>query len=132
MTIGLDAGDVLAVGQLDIGPDETAGELETRLGVLGAKLAVDTVDRLANGEVPAFVQDKAALATKAPKLTKEMGLIDWAQPAAAVWNHIRARMQPVADRVHVLAPAEREAAAAHRRAGEAGRGICGRGRHGSS
>jgi methionyl-tRNA formyltransferase len=92
MTIGLDAGDVLDVGKLDIGPDETAGELETKLGVLGAKLAVSTVDRLALGEVHGVVQDKA-LATKAPKLTKEMGRIDWSQPAAAVKNHIRA-MQP--------------------------------------
>jgi methionyl-tRNA formyltransferase len=92
MTIGLDAGDVLAVGKLDIGPDETAGQLEARLGVLGAKLAIETVDRLAAGEVHGAVQDKS-LATKAPKLTKEMGRIDWSQPAAAVWNHIRA-MQP--------------------------------------
>ena len=92
MTIGLDAGDVLAVGKFDIGPDETAGELEFRLGALGAKLAIETVDRLALGEVHGTVQDKA-LATKAPKLTKEMGRIDWSPPAPAVWNHIRA-MQP--------------------------------------
>jgi methionyl-tRNA formyltransferase len=92
MTIGLDAGDVLAVGKLAIGPDETAGELESRLGVLGAKLALEMVGRLAAGEVHGMVQDKS-LATKAPKLTKEMGRIDWVPPAPAVWNHIRA-MQP--------------------------------------
>jgi len=37
-------------------------------------------------------QNKAQ-ATKAPKLTKEMGLIDWSRPAATVANQIRA-MQP--------------------------------------
>ena len=92
MTIGLDAGDVLAVGKLDIGPDETARQLEARLSVLGAKLAFETVERLATGEVHGAVQDKA-LATKAPKLTKEMGRIDWSLSAPAAWNHIRA-MQP--------------------------------------
>src|SRR4051794_1838314 len=37
MSISLDAGDMLAQGAVAIGPDETAGELEARLGPLGAK-----------------------------------------------------------------------------------------------
>src|SRR5262249_50695238 len=44
------------------------------------------------GDVVGTKQDKS-LVTKAPKLTKEMGRIDWSLPAPAVWNHIRA-MQP--------------------------------------
>ncbi len=92
MTIGLDAGDILARGILPIEPHETAGELEGRLGPLGAKLAIGIVDRLDLGGVNGEPQDKSQ-ATKAPKLTKEMGLIDWSQPAATVSNQIRA-MQP--------------------------------------
>jgi methionyl-tRNA formyltransferase len=92
MTTGLDAGDVLARGVLAIEPEETAGELEARLAPLGAKLAVQTVDRLAAGQVVGEPQDKSR-ATKAPKLTKEMGLIDWSRPAHEVISQIRA-MQP--------------------------------------
>ncbi|MBI3824083.1 MAG: methionyl-tRNA formyltransferase [Planctomycetes bacterium] len=92
MTIGLDAGDMLAQEAIDILPEETAGELEARLGPLGAHLAIETVDKLAVGPVSGIPQDKSKV-TKAPKLTKEHGLIDWSRPASAVVNQIRA-MQP--------------------------------------
>jgi methionyl-tRNA formyltransferase len=92
MSTALDAGDILAQGAIDILPDETAGELEARLGPLGAKLAVEIVDKLTQGPVTGIPQDKSK-ATKAPKLTKEHGLIDWSRHAAAVCNQIRA-MQP--------------------------------------
>jgi methionyl-tRNA formyltransferase len=92
MSIYLDAGDILAQEKIDIFPDETAGELETRLGPLGARLALETVERIAAGPVPGMPQDKSQ-ATKAPKLTKEHGLIDWTKHAEQVRNHIRA-MQP--------------------------------------
>jgi methionyl-tRNA formyltransferase len=92
MSVHLDAGEMLAQEALDIGPEETAGELEERLAPLGARLAVETVRRLAEGPVPGTPQDKAQV-TKAPKLTKEHGLIDWMRPARAVCNQVRA-MQP--------------------------------------
>src|SRR6516162_1725132 len=69
MTTGLDAGDMLAQEKLAIGPDETAGELEARLAPLGARLAMQVIDRLAAGPVTGVKQDKA-LVTKAPKLKK--------------------------------------------------------------
>lgn len=51
------------------------------------------MNRIATGEsVPGVKQDKS-LVTKAPKLTKEHGLIDWKRTAEQVCNHIRA-MQP--------------------------------------
>lgn len=92
MTRGLDAGDVVATAVVDVDPNETAGELEARLAPLGAKLAVETADRLARGPVVGAKQD-LTLVTRAPKLKKEMGLVDWSAPAPAVWNQIRA-MQP--------------------------------------
>ncbi len=92
MSAGLDAGEILAQETLDIQPDETAGELESRLAPIGAKLALDVADRLAVGPVPGAKQDPS-LVTKAPKLKKEMGLIDWSRPANEVRNQIRA-MQP--------------------------------------
>jgi methionyl-tRNA formyltransferase len=92
MSVSLDAGDILAQEAIDILPEETAGELEARLGPLGAKLAFEIVERLASGSVSGVPQDKS-LVTKAPKLTKEHGLIDWTRSAQAVINQIRA-MQP--------------------------------------
>ena len=91
---GLDAGDMLAQESLDILPDETAGELEARLAPVGARLAVDVVRRMKAGPVTGEKQDPAvAKQFKAPKLTKEMGLIDWTQPAEQVCRQVRA-MQP--------------------------------------
>lgn len=92
MSVSLDAGDMLAQERVAIGPDETAGELEARLAQLGARLAVQVADQIAAGTAHGLKQDKS-LVSKAPKLTKEHGLIDWRRPAAAVCNQIRA-MQP--------------------------------------
>jgi methionyl-tRNA formyltransferase len=92
MTTGLDAGDMLAQEALDIRPDETAGELESRLAPLGARLALEVIEKLRAGPVPGVKQDPAQV-TKAPKLKKEDGLIDWDQPAERVCRRVRA-MQP--------------------------------------
>jgi methionyl-tRNA formyltransferase len=93
MSIRLDAGDMLAQETVDIFPDETAGELEARLGPLGARLALDVVNRIAAGETIAGVKQDRSQVTKAPKLAKEHGLIDWTRTAEQVCDHIRA-MQP--------------------------------------
>jgi methionyl-tRNA formyltransferase len=92
MTTGLDAGDMLAQERLSIGPEETAGELEARLAPLGAKLAMQVIEQLAAGTLTGIKQDRS-LVTKAPKLTKEQGLIAWTRTASEVCNQVRA-MQP--------------------------------------
>jgi methionyl-tRNA formyltransferase len=92
ITPGLDAGEMLAKEPLDILPDETTGELEARLAPLGARLALDVVQRMKAGPVPGGKQDPSQV-TKAPKLKKEDGLIDWSQPADVIFRHVRA-MQP--------------------------------------
>jgi len=92
MSIYLDAGEMLAQEAISIRTEETAGELEARLAPLGARLARSVVDQIEAGTARGMKQDKA-LVTRAPKLTKEHGLIDWNRPAEAVCNQIRA-MQP--------------------------------------
>ena len=89
MSIYLDAGDILAQEALLVGPEETAGELEERLAPLGARMTLDIIDRLALGPIPGMKQDKS-LVSRAPKLIKEHGLIDWTRPALDVCNQIRA------------------------------------------
>jgi methionyl-tRNA formyltransferase len=88
----LDAGPVLAVARTPIGPQETAGELEDRLAHLAAPLVPGVLDQLATGAAAPLPQD-AALVTRAPKLRKEMGAIDWSRSAAQIDCQVRA-MQP--------------------------------------
>lgn len=92
ITPGLDAGAMLAKASLDILPDETTGALEARLAPLGARLALHVIRLLKSAPVPGEPQD-ASLVTKAPKLTKEMGAIDWTQSAEQISRQVRA-MQP--------------------------------------
>ena len=84
----LDAGPMLATATRAIGPDETSDMVERALALLGAALLLDTVNRLADGHVTEVPQDDA-LATYAPRLTRDDGVIDWTRPATALHNQIR-------------------------------------------
>jgi methionyl-tRNA formyltransferase len=92
MSTALDAGDMLAQESIPILPDETEGELEERLAPLGARLALTVIEQLEAGTASGVKQDQS-LVTKAPKLKKEKGLIDWTRTAEQICCHIRA-MQP--------------------------------------
>ncbi|MGQ0635592.1 MAG: methionyl-tRNA formyltransferase [Planctomycetaceae bacterium] len=88
----LDAGPILAVARTPIGPLETAGELEGRLAHLAAPLIPRVLDQLSAGAALPLLQEPA-LVTRAPKLRKEMGEIDWSRSARQIDCHVRA-MQP--------------------------------------
>jgi methionyl-tRNA formyltransferase len=92
MTPQLDAGPAIAQARLPIGPDDTAAELEPRLAQIGAPLVLQAIDALEAGTAQPIEQDNTQ-ATKAPRLNKELGAIDWARPAQAIKNQIRA-LQP--------------------------------------
>jgi methionyl-tRNA formyltransferase len=93
VTPGLDSGDMILQESLDILPDDTTGSLEARLAQLGAKMAVEAARKYAaDGPVEGVKQDPA-LVTKAPKIKKEFGLIDWTKPANYIERFVRA-MQP--------------------------------------
>lgn len=92
MSPRMDAGDILDQVVEPIRPDDTAGTLEARLAMAGAKLANEVVDRLATGPIVGRPQDPSKV-TKAPKLKKDDGLIDWSKTSRQVDCQIRA-MQP--------------------------------------
>ena len=92
MTPRIDAGGIAATAATPIEPDETAGELEERLAWLGGPLVAHVIDALAAGPIVVRRQERSKV-TRAPKLRKEDGVIDWSRPARAVHNHVRA-MQP--------------------------------------
>lgn len=85
---GLDTGDVLLKREVEIQNGDTSETLSERLGVLGADLMVETLQRLEQGDLVALPQDHAQ-ATLAPILKKEDGRIDWNLPTLAIWNRIR-------------------------------------------
>lgn len=85
----LDAGAMLASATIPIGPDDRTDRVEAILADRGARLLVETVDRLALGPVPETPQDDA-LVTYAPRLARDEGLVDWSRSAFAIHNQIRA------------------------------------------
>lgn len=89
MTPGLDAGPILVQQRTPIGPDEDAGQLEERLAGMGAGLVLQVIDALEKGTAKPIVQD-AGQASKAPRLKKEQGAIDWSRPAEEIKNQVRA------------------------------------------
>jgi methionyl-tRNA formyltransferase len=92
MTPKIDAGGIVSIARTPIEPAETAGELEDRLAQLGAPLVASAIAALAAGTITILPQDRSKV-TKAPKLRKEDGLIDWQKPARAIHDLVRA-MQP--------------------------------------
>lgn len=82
-----DAGAIYGQIETPIGDAETADELHDRLAVLGADLIVRVVAEIAAGRATPREQDPR-LATRAPKLRKADGYVDWDQPAAACVRRI--------------------------------------------
>lgn len=89
MEAGLDSGPILLQEEVDIAPWETAGDLSSRLADAGAGLVARTLNRLAEGTLEAIPQDHA-LATHAPRLTRDSGLVNWALDARAIRDRLRA------------------------------------------
>ncbi len=88
----LDAGPILGVVRTDIGKKETSGQLHDRLSELSAPLTLDVLRKLEAGTVEEFTQEASAV-TKAPKIRKEHGLIDWSKKSEQIAWHVSG-MQP--------------------------------------
>ncbi|MES2273727.1 MAG: methionyl-tRNA formyltransferase, partial [Chlamydiota bacterium] len=86
----LDAGDVIAVGQIEIPPEMTFGELEKKLCDLSKPLLLSVLKTYEQGIIPAGAGQDHALATYASKIKLEEGEIDWTLPASQIHNLIRA------------------------------------------
>ena len=88
MDEGLDTGDILTREETVIDPEETFGELHDRLANMGAALLLKTVEMITSGTVTRTSQDDS-LATYAPRLKKEDGLIRWNADVRQIVNLIR-------------------------------------------
>jgi methionyl-tRNA formyltransferase len=87
MTPQLDGGSVIVARSTPIGATETAAQLEARLAAFGPELVLDAIQRVAAPHRPAGAvgtpQDPA-LVTKAPRLSKADGIVDWNLAAARI------------------------------------------------
>jgi methionyl-tRNA formyltransferase len=90
MEAGLDTGPVLLSQPLDIGADETGGQLHDRLAALGAQVLADGLGLLRAGMRPVPRPQPAEGVIYAHKLDKAEAKLDWSQPAATLANKVRA------------------------------------------
>ncbi len=88
MDEGLDTGDMLHISRCAINADETSASLYTKLAELGPDALIETVNKLAKGELKAEPQNDE-LANYAKKLSKDEANIDWSMDAAQIERNIR-------------------------------------------
>ncbi len=92
MTAKLDGGPCLIKAETEIGSQETAEQIEPRLAKLGVTPVLEAIDILENwdGNSPIGQIQDPAQATRAPRLKKSDGKIDWSRSAVEIVNQIRA------------------------------------------
>ncbi len=86
--VGVDTGDILMQKEIEIFPDETAGELFDRLSILGAEIITQALDDIEAGVITRTHQDEA-LATHVKMLSKKDGIIDFSKSAIDIKNLVR-------------------------------------------
>jgi len=84
----VDTGAVICQDKLPIHPNDNYGTLSERMGILGSDLLVETINLIESGAASAIKQNDNQ-ATLAPKITKDMTIIDWSRPARELHNLVR-------------------------------------------
>lgn len=85
---GMDTGEILLQREIEIGANESAPELTTRLSEAGAPLMAETLRGVAAGKIAPRPQNHSQ-ATLAPILKKEDGRIDWNRTSTEIFNRMR-------------------------------------------
>ncbi len=87
MDEGMDTGDMILKKEVEIGENETTGELWDRLAKIGGELLVETLKKVAKGTAPREKQGEDF--SMAPMLSKDMAKIDWNKSAVEIKNLVR-------------------------------------------
>lgn len=93
MNAGMDTGDMILKEEVEIGEDETTGELWDRLKTIGANLLIKTVKEIENGKATRTKQPEEG--TMAPMLSKEMAKIDWKNKTANDIKNLVRGLNPI-------------------------------------
>ncbi len=83
----MDAGDIILSKSIEIGDDDSIVLME-KLGKLGAQALLEAIDSIEKGKVEFIRQDQTQV-TKAHKLKKTDGFIDWQDSAESIHNRVR-------------------------------------------
>lgn len=93
MNAGMDTGDMILKEEVEIGDDETTGELWDRLKMIGANLLIKTVKEIEDGTATRTKQPEEG--TMAPMLSKEMAKIDWENKTAQEIKNLVRGLNPI-------------------------------------
>ena len=93
MDVGMDTGDMILKEKVEIGENETTGELWDRLSKIGANLLVKTLKQIEKGIAPREKQGENF--TLAPMLSKEMAKINWDEMDAIKIKNLVRGLNPI-------------------------------------
>lgn len=85
----IDTGAMILKKEVDISPNETAGELHDRLMETGAAAVTETLEKIASGTAATTLQRDDSELKTAYKLDRENCKVDWSKSATDIHNLIR-------------------------------------------
>jgi len=83
----IDSGEIILQKAISIKPDDNAGTLTRKLSHLGAETLVEAINLIKEGKAKLKPQEEKG--SYAPKITKEMGKINWNRSAEEIYNLVR-------------------------------------------
>lgn len=88
MEEGLDSGPILLQSSIKIKEQDDTEKIHNKLSILGSKLIVKALNKLKEGNIKKEEQNEEK-ATYAPKITKDMGKINWNDKGVNIKNKVR-------------------------------------------
>ena len=85
----IDTGAMILSSEIEISPNENAGELHDRLMQLGSRTVLETLALIEKGNATTTIQKENQDIRSAYKLNKENCKIDWTKSASEIYNLIR-------------------------------------------
>ena len=89
----MDTGDIILKQEVEIGEEETTGELWNSLAKVGAKLLTQTLEEIEKGQAPRIKQEGEF--SMAPMLSKEIAKIDWNNMTANKIKNLVRGLDPI-------------------------------------
>lgn len=93
MNEGMDTGDMILKEEVEIGPEETTGDLWQKLSKIGGEILVKTLKLIEEGKAPREKQPEEF--SLAPMLNKEMALIDWENSDVNMIHNLIRGLNPI-------------------------------------
>ena len=90
---GMDSGDIISQEEVEIGEDETTGELWNRLSTIGARMLTEVVKNIDSGKIERTPQPNEF--TLAPMLSKDMAKIEWNEKDASNIKNLVRGLNPI-------------------------------------